>query len=95
MRNQRTDFPTLTCAVSETGGEIRAVIGARPGRAVLIRDEDGILACGITPENAEKFAAYAAEHVKTGSNLRASAAYRTHLAKVLVMRSLTTLGGME
>jgi len=28
MRNQRTDFPVLTCAVSQIGGEYRAVIGA-------------------------------------------------------------------
>ena len=95
MRNQRTDFPTLTCAVSDIGGEIRAVIGARPGRAVLIRDETGLLAGGITPESAEAFAAYTAEHVKTGSNLRAGAAYRTHLAKVLTARSLMKMGGME
>ena len=30
MRIQRTDFPVLTCAVSDVGGEVRAVIGARP-----------------------------------------------------------------
>ena len=38
MRNQRTDFPVITCAAAQVGGETRAVIGARPNRAVLIRD---------------------------------------------------------
>lgn len=37
MRIQRTDFPVLTCALSQVEGEYRAVIGARPGRAMVIR----------------------------------------------------------
>ena len=32
MRIQRTDLPVLTCAVAQTGGETRAVIGARARR---------------------------------------------------------------
>ena len=38
MRNQRTDFPVLACALSRVGDEYRAVLGARPGRAMVIRD---------------------------------------------------------
>ena len=95
MRNQRTDFPVLACAVSRIGGEYRAVIGARPSRAMIVRDEQGILAEGINEQSAASFAAYAAEHAPTGSNVRASAEYRKHLIKVLVNRSITELGGTE
>ena len=83
MRNQRTDFPVLTCAVSYANGEYKASIGARPGRAMLLRSE-----------KAEGFAGFVAENVPTEGNMRGSAAYRTHLVKVLVERSMTELGGI-
>lgn len=91
MRAQRTDFPVLTCAVSKVGEELRAVIGARPGRAMLFRDEKNLLAGGITPESAKAFGEYLAEKVPTEGNIRGSAAYRTHLVKVLAMRALLEL----
>lgn len=94
MRIQRTDFPVLNCAVSCVDGEHRAVIGARPGRAVLLRDVQGLLAGGISDISAKAFAAYVSSVVSTGSNVRGSAAYRTHLARVLTERSVTELGGM-
>ena len=93
MRNQRTDFPVIACAVSEMKGEYRAVIGARPGRAMIIRDEKGLLAQGIDLQSAAAFARYVADAVPTGSNLRAGAAYRKHLSKVLTERSILALGG--
>ena len=83
VRNQRTDFPVLACAVSQMNGEYRASIGARPGRAVLVRGE-----------TAEGFGSFVAQNVPTESNLRGSAAYRTHLTRVLVDRAVTKLGGM-
>ena len=83
MRNQRTDFPVIACAVSYRNGEYRASIGARPGRAIVLRSE-----------KAEGFAAFVAENVPTEGNIRGSAAYRTHLIKVLVERSMKELGGM-
>lgn len=91
MRNQRTDFPVIACAVSKMKGEYRAVIGARPGRAMVVRDENGLLAGGVTEENAKAFAAYAAEKAPTQSNVRASAAYRTHLIEVLTERAALDL----
>ena len=94
MRNQRTDFPVLTCAVSQLDGRYRAVIGARPNRAVVIRDEKGLLSGGITADSAAAFAAYVRESVPTGRNLRGSAEYRAHLVKVLTERSLRELGGV-
>ena len=83
MRNQRTDFPVIACAVSHINGEYRASIGARPARAMVLRSE-----------KAEGFEAYAAENAPTEGNIRGSAAYRTHLIKVLVMRAMQELGGM-
>ncbi len=93
MRNQRTDFPVIACAVSRIGEEYRAVIGARPGRALVIRDERGLLKEGITGERARAFADDAAWRTPTEGNLRGSAAYRTHLIRVLTERGLLALGG--
>ena len=83
MRNQRTDFPVIACAVAQINGEYRASIGARPARAMLVRGE-----------KADGFAAYVADNAPTEGNIRGSAAYRTHLIKVLVERSMNELGGM-
>ena len=83
MRNQRTDFPVIACAVSQMNGEYRAAIGARPARAILIRSQQ-----------AEGFSAFVAENAPTEGNIRGSAAYRTHLIRVLTERSMTELGGM-
>ena len=94
MRNQRTDFPVLTCAVSQLGGEYRAVIGARPGRAMVLRDEARLLWEGLTPESAGAFAKAVAEKVPTEGNVRGSAAYRSHLAGVLTRRAMLELGGI-
>lgn len=88
MRNQRTDFSVLTCALSNIGGETKAVIGARPAKAMVIRDEKGLLPDG------KAFAGFVAEMAPTDSNIRGSAAYRTHLIRVLVERAATELGGM-
>lgn len=86
MRNQRTDFPVLACAVSCIGNEYRASIGARPSQAILT--------CSENPGSPAEFAAFVAEHTPTGGNLRGSAAYRTHLIRVLTERCMTELGGM-
>ena len=83
MRNQSTDFPVIACAVAHMNGEYRASIGARPARAILIRNE-----------KAEGFPGFVAENAPTEGNIRGSAAYRTHLIKVLVERSMNELGGM-
>lgn len=91
MRIQRTDFPVLTCATSILNGEVNQVVGARPGRAKLFGDPEGILKDGITKETAALYADYAAKVVPTLGNLRGSAAYRTHLVKVLTERNLMEL----
>lgn len=95
MRNQSTDFPVLTCAVSNTDGKYKASIGARPGKAVLIFDEDGLLADGLTDDSIAKFSEYVSEHVSTDTNLRGSQKYRKHLAKVLTQRALEEIGDIK
>ena len=83
MRNQRTDFPVIACAVSHMNGEYRASVGARPASAILVRSN-----------SSADFAKYVSENVPTGSNLRGSSSYRTHLIKGLTERALSELGGM-
>ena len=99
-RNTKTDFPVLACCIrlSETG--VRAVYGARPAKAFLLEDEEGLLAGMETMSSeerktaAQKFADYAARKVPTFGNMRGSAEYRTLLVKVLTRRALEAVGGM-
>lgn len=94
MRNNSTDFPVLTCAAVCLDGAWQAAIGARPGRAVLIRDQEQLLSGTPTFEEAKAFAGYVQEHLTTGSNMRASAEYRKTIAGVLVRRACMQTGGM-
>ena len=92
MRIQRTDYPVITAALSKLGDEYRAVIGARPGRAVIIRDENGLLDGGVSSESADAFACFVASKAQTQSNMRGSAEYRTHLVKGLTERNVMEIG---
>ena len=94
MRNQKTDFPVLTCAVSCVNGEYRTSIGARPGRAKIWRDEKALLTGGINEESVAAFATFVAQQVPTESNVRGSAEYRTRLVKGLTQRAVLELGGI-
>lgn len=92
VRKQRTDLPTLNCMAAKLGGEYRVTVGARPGRAVLLRDDQGILADGITEASAAAFAEHAAGSIRVSGNMWGSAEYRRALAPVLVRRALLALG---
>lgn len=101
QRNTRTDFPVLTCCASLIGNKARTVIGARPGRAMIVEDPENILD-GFSEkdekeqrEAIQKFAEYAANHVPTSGNMRGSEEYRTLLAEVLTRRTWETVGGMR
>lgn len=94
VRIQRTDFPVLTCATSIIDGDYRIVVGARSGKARLYRDDNGILASGITEESAAHFAKELTKHVPTSSNSRGSKAYRSRLVNTLAERNLIRLGGL-
>lgn len=94
VRIQRTDFPVLTCAASILDNEINISIGARPGSALLYKDDEGILSAGISEETASLFAGKLSEKVPTSSNNRGSEAYRSKLVEVLAKRNILYLGGL-
>lgn len=94
-RNTKTDFPVLAvaAAVDERGGRI--VAGARPSKAISISMEETLVNAlrqgTCTDEELENAAGELAAKVPTGSNMRASAEYRSHLAKVLIRRAFVKL----
>lgn len=93
VRIAKTDFPVLTCAAALTEAGVSIAVGARPGKAMLVKDEESLVTLPITAEKAKAFAEYAAAKVPTGNTNRGSAEYRTHLVKVLAERTLMELGG--
>ena len=93
VRISKTDFPVLTCAAALTQEGVQAAVGARPAKAALVKDAEQLATLPMTAEKAQAFAEYAAGLLPTETNPRGSAAYRTHLIKVLIARCLTELGG--
>lgn len=91
QRNISTDFPVLTCALSERNGAYTCVIGARPMPAAVFADEKGVLAQGITEDSARAFAEDIAARAVLGGNMRASGDYRRAICKVLVRRAAMAL----
>ncbi len=94
-RNTKTDFPVMTCAIglTEEGGKVS--IGARPAKAVTVevaKEWSEKLTKEICEESElQAYAEEAVSKVTMGNNMRASAAYRKHLAKVLLRRGLMKL----
>lgn len=84
-RNTKTDFPVLAVSASKIGEEIRVAVGARPMKAELFGAGD------LSEESAKKLAA----QVKTDSNMRASAKFRSHLAEVLITRCFDKIKDVE
>ena len=101
QRNTKTDFPVLTCTASLINGCPRTVIGARPARAMVVEDTQGLLSGFDTMNREEKiqsihgFAEYAAKSVPVSSNMRASQEYRSLLVQVLTRRAWETVGGVS
>lgn len=93
VRITKTDFPVLTCNAACTEAGVCVAVGARPAKAMLLKDEQGMVKLPVTKEQAEAFAAYAAEQIPTGNTNRGSAEYRKHLIKVLVERTVLEAGG--
>ncbi len=91
VRKQRTDLPSLNCAAACVAGEYRVCVGARPGRARLMRDEQGLLSGGIAEQSARAFADWAAGQLVFSGNMWGSEAYRRALAPALVRRALLEL----
>ena len=88
VRTAKTDFPSLNCCAALVQGQLRAAVGARPDKAVLLTFDS-------RPDSPAQFGEWLAEKVPMGSNLRGSASYRTHLAKVLGERCYTQLIAQE
>ena len=87
QRNSETDFPVIACCVSRWGNDWYVAVGARPGRAqvVKIRD-DGY-------DSLAQLAGEAADSFTYGSNTRASGQYRRQLAAVYTRRLMERLTG--
>ena len=61
VRITETDIPVLTCAAVKFTGEnvYHICVGARPGRAIMVEDKDGILVSGLREESIADFSVYA------------------------------------
>ncbi len=81
QRMAKTDFPQIACCISEKDGNIAVSVGARPNLAEVVYLEKA-------GKSAEELAAEAADSFRYGSNMRGSAEYRNHLAKVYIRRML-------
>ena len=68
-------------------------VGARPQKAMLltVSEEQTEAIRKNSADAAAKIADELAVQIPTQDNMRASAAYRTHLAKVLIRRALLTV----
>ena len=84
---------TDTCAgvKFKDTGVCNICIGARPGRAIVVKDTEGILAGGINEKSVEEFSTFVKTNVPTAGNMRGSAEYRSHLAGVLAGRALQNI----
>lgn len=88
QRQTATDFPNLTVCTSKIDNQYKIVVGARPSKARLAYNGMKKLQEGY---EIDEVAALVASELNFGTNIRASKDYRTHLAKVLVRRSLEEL----
>ena len=86
QRNASTDFPVLACAVSKTADTVCCSVGARPGKAIIVRE---------LPDDPAEAAEYAVSRLSFGTNLRGSREYRMQICKVLVRRAMEQLEEME
>lgn len=86
MRNSKSDYAVLNCAVSNLDGEYRVAVGARPGRAVVKTISNEKLNNKIDEKIEEMV-----NEMKFGTNMRASGEYREMIAKVLIRRCLLEL----
>lgn len=91
QRNTATDFPVVACAVSYINGVYTCAIGARPGKAIVVTDDTGILSQGLNTESAESFGMRVANSIEFASNMRGSAEYRQKVCAVLVRRAVLAL----
>ncbi len=88
VRRQATDFPILTMAgVCRGDGTLTFSVGARPGIAAAFSEN----AQAVRDMGPAAFGKAAGDRIRTGSNLRGSAAYRSQLVRVLAERETRRL----
>lgn len=88
MRNSKSDYAILNCAVSNLDGEYRIAVGARPGRAVVKTiNNNELIKNNKMNEKIEEMV----DGMKFGTNMRASGEYREMIAKVLIRRCVEEL----
>lgn len=88
QRRSKTDFPLIACAAAKKDGDWYVSVGARPGRAALVRFP-------VSEASCQEQAEHAVEQFSFGSNLRGSADYRKYLAGVYVRRLMEQINGEE
>lgn len=94
IRQTKTDFPVIACSVSREKGNGQEAwyfaVGARPMKAELV-EEKWSIGKDTPEEKIEEYASLAAAEFKYGTNMRGSAQYRQHLAKVLIKREMMSI----
>ena len=84
-RNTKTDFPVLAVAMAQAEDGVKTAVGARPQRAEV----------RIVTDLERDTLKTLADSCAYGSNMRASAEYRKHLASVLLKRAAEEIQGKE
>lgn len=88
QRQTATDFPNLTVCVSKLEEQYKIIVGARPTKAKLAYKA---MKCLEKGHDIDEVVEAVVEELNFGTNMRGSKAYRMHLAKVLVRRSIEEL----
>jgi len=92
-RMSATDIPVLAVAISKLEDKWQFVLGARPQRAILVNQPDGIISENPTKEEIDALVDYVIKEVKFGTNMRGSKEYRQILSKVLINRGIEEIIG--
>lgn len=90
LRRTKTDYAVLNVAVAKTGnGGYRVVVGARPGRAMLVPEAGDYLRInGVNETTAREAGTIAAAVLQFGDNPRGSGEYRKAICPILIARAL-------
>jgi CO/xanthine dehydrogenase FAD-binding subunit len=89
IRRSNSDYALLNVVTSNIDGDVRIVVGARPGRAILAKEAmKYIEERGLSAESIEEAGRIAAEELEFADNMRASGKYREAICRVMVKRSI-------
>lgn len=91
LRLNKTDFPVIACALAAYEDGVSCAVGARPARAQVKHAAWD----AVQHMSGEEFAAYCTDGFLYETNMRASAAYRRDMARVLCRRLQQTIRGRD